>query len=1130
MKDLFFKILDMSVTASWVILAVMAVRFLLRKAPKKYSYALWVAALFRLLCPVSIQSVVSAFNFAPFHKATLQTTGELQFVPSDVRMVEINTGIPVVDAVINTGAPVVDTAVSAPVPVAPPVVTPAVTVTPMQMLVFIGMAAWVIGMMTMVTISIVNYIKLRKDLRFAVRMRDNIWQCETVRSPFLVGLVKPKIYLPYGLDGQTQEYILAHEQYHLKRLDHIAKLLGYAALTIHWFNPLCHLAFRLMNSDMEMSCDEYVLDRNNIPTTQYSYSLLTIATNRRFPAATPLAFAESGVKERMINVLKWKKPKKWVSVVAVMVCTILLISCATNPKVTIPTGDEPAVEDSQAALLEFPGLKWGMTPEEVKTALELTEEQIVSQKYSEGDENESTCRLSVKNTTFLDEEVSLATFQFSNNGKGYKLHRIDLYLDEDVDMNEMNNALTEVYGEGTGEYYLNYHIDVSGKLQEGKRRGDTELGQQYNMYTRLTEKLSGDMQRKKDAVFGIVEDPEFMVEHWVSSAKGTEVLPEDGQELFVQFFEETEQADRETVMAWFEKVPLVANITQNRSLAAAMHEIDDSPSEESAYVTHNQVIFDAGNLIYFIEGIERLTPVGDPALLELPGMKWGDTPETIKSVLNLPEENYLLDAQLAQTRWLTVVGDFNYFGEEVAYGRFHYTRHLSTQDWALSSVELYYKEDSDMAAVKEELIALYGAPNEGLGFTRYRIYKGEIEEYVDPGFTSNFVDVDEPVFGWWQSETKRAGVLSEEIVDRMVASAIVDTSGLGTGLDPADPASRDVILDYLNKESATLLCCSNNKISRNVMLPQYTTPYAVYFDATTSIWAQSYFQLNQVGYNYVDDKTMLEFPRLKWGASVEEVKTALNIQEEQISTDDFLEATNFDTHLLHVKDITFFGEEVSLGCFKFRSVDEENVGLSYIMLFLDEDTDMEHLQAELSYQYQNQGTGETFDTCQWNIKDKVNYDPEKKDRPGEYELEEGKSRGGDAELWRLVNNPPSGSGYNFYEAALKVVEDPEFKTYNWVSPVKFTEVISSEGQNALKEAYETYSNIDPSLTQKFLENRPTVRMSISNRTWQAARVELEGITEGELTLATHNLVILDAQTLIELQYEAQRLQKVLESE
>ena len=1127
MTDLFLKVLDMSITASWVILAVMVVRLLLRKAPKKYSYALWVAALFRLLCPVSLQSVVSAFNFKPFRQAA-QSTGELQFIPRDVVIPSVNTEIPAV----TTTPPVADAVIDATMPIVdnPPLaaVTPEISVNPMQILLFAGMIIWLVGVAAMVTVSVVNYIRLRKGLQFATRMEGNIWQCETVRSPFLVGLIKPKIYLPYGLDGQTQEYILAHEQYHLKRFDHIAKLLGYAALTIHWFNPLCHLAFRTMNRDMEMSCDEYVLDRNNIPTTQYSYSLLTIATNRRFPAATPLAFAESGVKERMINVLKWKKPKKWVSVVAVMVCTILLISCATNPKVTIPTGDEPAVEDSQAALLEFPGLKWGMTPEEVKTALELTEEQIVSQKYSEGDENESTCRLSVKNTTFLDEEVSLATFQFSNKGKGYKLQRIDLYLDEDVDMNEMNNALTEVYGEGTGEYYLNYHIDVSGKLQEGKRRGDTELGQQYNMYTRLPEKLEGSMQRKKDAVFGIVEDPEFMVEHWVSSAKGTEVLPEDGQELFVQFFEETEQADRETVMAWFEKVPLVAIITQNRSLAAAMHEIDDSPSEESAYVTHNQVIFDAGNLIYFIEGIERLTPVGDPALLELPGMKWGDTPETIKSVLNLPEENYLLDAQLAQTRWLMVVGDFNFFGEEVAYGRFHYTRHLSTQDWALSSVELYYKEDTDMAAVKEELIALYGAPNEGLGFTRYRIYKGEIEEYVDPGFTSNFVDVDEPVFGWWQSETKRAGVLSEEIVDRMVASAIVDTSGLGTGLDPADPASRDVILDYLNKESATLLCCSNNKISRNVMLPQYTTPYAVYFDATTSIWAQSYFQLNQVGYNYVDDKTMLEFPRLKWGASVEEVKTALNIQEEQISTDDFQEANNFDTHLLHVKDITFFGEEVSLGCFKFRSVDEENVGLSYIMLFLDEDTDMEHLQAELSYQYQNQGTGEYFMSYSLSTGSAihVNVDPDEI----EYKLYEYKR----CFDWVLDENGKyQWSGYLGKEQSKPIMEklnEPGLKTYNWVSPVKAAEVIDPESLEAMKEAYKRYSDIDPSLTDEWLEKRPLVHMSMANRSAQAIRAELEGVTEGELTLATNNIVVLDAQMLIELQYETQRLQKVLESE
>ena len=314
------------------------------------------------------------------------------------------------------------------------------------------------------------------------------------------------------------------------------------------------------------------------------------------------------------------------------------------------------------------------------------------------------------------------------------------------------------------------------------------------------------------------------------------------------------------------------------------------------------------------------------------------------------------------------------------------------------------------------------------------------------------------------------------------------------------------------------------------MLPQYTTPYAVYFDATTSIWAQSYFQMNQVGYNYVDDKTMLEFPRLKWGASVEEVKTALNIQAEQISTDRFSEGSTFDTHYLHVKDITFFGEEVPIACFKFRSVDEENLGLSYIMLFLDEDTDMEHLQAELSYQYQNQGTGETFDSCKLSIKDDFSYDPDTGDIQLEYELVEGKSRGGDAELWYLADNPPSGSGFKLYLAVRKIIEDPEFKTYNWVSPVKLTEVISPEGQNALKEVYEQNLGIDPATTEEYLAKRPTVWMSISNRSLQVARAEMEGATDGELALSTNNVVYIDAQTLIELQYEAQRLQKVLASE
>ena len=276
------------------------------------------------------------------------------------------------------------------------------------------------------------------------------------------------------------------------------------------------------------------------------------------------------------------------------------------------------------------------------------------------------------------------------------------------------------------------------------------------------------------------------------------------------------------------------------------------------------------------------------------------------------------------------------------------------------------------------------------------------------------------------------------------------------------------------------------------------------------------------------DVSLLEFPGLKWGMTVEEVKSALNIQEEQISTDMFSDASNFDTHLLHVKDITFFGEEVSIGSFKFRSVDEEHLGLSYVMLFLDEDTDMEHLQAELSYHYQNQGTGEYFMSCLLSTGSAihVNVDPDEL----EYRLYEYKR----CLDWAVGDDGKFRSSSIFATERSKPIfekiNEPGLKTYNWVSPIKAAEVIDPEGLDAMKEAYKRYLDIDPSLTDEWLEKCPLVHMSMANRSEQAIQAELEGVTEGELTLATNNIVVLDAQTLIELQFEAQRLQKVLESE
>ena len=423
MNDLFLRVLNMSVTGCYVILAVLAARFLLRKAPKKYSYALWAAAGFRLVCPVSFRSVLSLFSLRPFQSARQSGSG-MTFIPAPV----VYEPVPTVSSAVDAMEQTVSSTLPAVTPPIAPSVAPAATVNPIQTILLIAMILWLAGMAVMATVSIVNYIRLKKELQFAIRLEGNIWQSEAVRSPFILGIWKPKIYIPYGLDDQTRQTILAHEQYHLLRLDHWVKVFAFGILTLHWFNPVCHVAFHLMSRDMEMSCDEHVLAEKSIETTKYSESLLTIATNRRFPAATPLAFAETGVKERMINVLKWRKPRTWVTVTAILVSVLMLVSCVANPRLS-----EPKVDD--VTLLEFPGVKWGATPEEVKEALNITKKQISSEW---ADEDEEDYFLTVKDITFFGEKVPIAGFRFRRNpGQPYHLWNIQVYLDEAVDMDKM---------------------------------------------------------------------------------------------------------------------------------------------------------------------------------------------------------------------------------------------------------------------------------------------------------------------------------------------------------------------------------------------------------------------------------------------------------------------------------------------------------------------------------------------------------------------------------------------------------------------------------------------------------------------------------------------------------------------
>ncbi len=314
-------LLNMSLTASVAIVLVILLRLLLKKAPKVISYALWAVVLFRLLCPVSIGSSFSLYNLfdAPAEESGTLTS-VIEYVPSNIVHTEypaVALPVPGISDAVNEVLPQGEEQLRA---------------DPLEGPVFIATYVWMAGVLAMVVYSVVSYVRLRRKLSVVVPLRDNIFIADDIKSPFVVGLFRPKIYLPCNLGDKEQEYIILHEQHHIKRLDHVMKALAFLALAIHWFNPLVWIAFILAGKDMEMSCDEAVIRKvDNDVRADYSASLLTLATGRRIIAGTPLAFGEGDTKGRINNLSKWKKPAVWVVLLAVVACVVLAVCLLTNP-------------------------------------------------------------------------------------------------------------------------------------------------------------------------------------------------------------------------------------------------------------------------------------------------------------------------------------------------------------------------------------------------------------------------------------------------------------------------------------------------------------------------------------------------------------------------------------------------------------------------------------------------------------------------------------------------------------------------------------------------------------------------------------------------------------------------------
>lgn len=322
METLFLKILNMTLTATYVIVAVLLIRLLLKRAPKKHSYLLWAVVLFRLVCPVSISSEFSIFNAAPFDMTAAQKSGEaaLSYVPSDIGVMEnpgMSVGIPTMNVIISESLP----------PAAPDESS-----NPLQIWIQLGTSVWSSGVAALLIYGVVSYFRLKRRMVTAIRMDNYIFEADNIRSPFILGFIKPRIYIPFGLREQERDYILKHEAYHLKRKDHLIKPLAFVVLAFHWFNPLAWLAFALMAKDMEMSYDEKVLSETGSGIAkEYCTSLLFFAANRRFPSASPLAFGETGIRERVKNILRFKAPTKRVIAFSAAICILAVAVCATNP-------------------------------------------------------------------------------------------------------------------------------------------------------------------------------------------------------------------------------------------------------------------------------------------------------------------------------------------------------------------------------------------------------------------------------------------------------------------------------------------------------------------------------------------------------------------------------------------------------------------------------------------------------------------------------------------------------------------------------------------------------------------------------------------------------------------------------
>ena len=311
MAAVFLKLLNLSISASWLVLAVLVLRLVSKRSPKWMNVLLWGIVALRLVLPFSVESALSLIP-----SAETVSPAVVQFDPAPT----ITSGVSVIDNAVNPSLSEHFAAV------------PTASVNPLYVWAYLAGWVWLIGLGAMLLYALASYLRLRRRVSVSLCVRENIYLCDAISSPFILGVVKPRIYLPSGLDEVQRQNVLSHERAHLARRDHWWKPLGFALLAVYWFNPVLWLAYALLCRDIELACDERVIrtmDESAVKT--YSTVLLACSMPRKAVITCPLAFGEVGVKERVRNALHYKKPAFWVVAASVAVCVVVAVCFLTNP-------------------------------------------------------------------------------------------------------------------------------------------------------------------------------------------------------------------------------------------------------------------------------------------------------------------------------------------------------------------------------------------------------------------------------------------------------------------------------------------------------------------------------------------------------------------------------------------------------------------------------------------------------------------------------------------------------------------------------------------------------------------------------------------------------------------------------